>query len=112
MQTKMFLLFKIIPRARFNHATGRFWPAGRMFDTPALDEVFLRLVIQAMISSAQVPSRTKDWEMDFHKCSERRVGRTNPIAHGYSNGRKILITCIAYAYWTTCLCAIFLTSNY
>ena len=25
-----------------------------------LDEVFLRLVIQAMISSAQVPSRTKD----------------------------------------------------
>jgi len=30
-----------------------------------LDEVFLRLVTQAMISSAQVPSRTKDWEMDF-----------------------------------------------
>jgi len=28
-------------------------------------EVFLRLAIQAMISSAQVPSRTKDWEMDF-----------------------------------------------
>jgi len=27
--------------------------------------VFLRLVIQAMISSAQVPSSTKDWEMDF-----------------------------------------------
>jgi len=30
-----------------------------------LDEVFLRLVIQAMTSSAQVPSRTKNVEMDF-----------------------------------------------
>jgi len=30
-----------------------------------LDEVFLRLFIQAMTSSAQVPSRTKDLEMDF-----------------------------------------------
>ena len=30
-----------------------------------LDEVFLRLVIQEMTSSAQVPSRTKDFEMDF-----------------------------------------------
>jgi len=30
-----------------------------------LDEGFLRLVIQAMTSSAQVPSRTKDLEMDF-----------------------------------------------
>ena len=29
-----------------------------------LDEVFLRLFIQAM-TSAQVPSRTKDLEMDF-----------------------------------------------
>jgi len=42
MQTKTFLLYKIIPRARFNHATGRFWPAGRMFDTPALREQPLR----------------------------------------------------------------------
>ena len=30
-----------------------------------LDEVFLRLFIQAKTSSAQVPSRTKDLEMDF-----------------------------------------------
>jgi len=36
MQTKKFLLYKIIPKARFNHATGRFWPVGRMFDTPGL----------------------------------------------------------------------------
>jgi len=38
-----------------------------LVDMPSipLDEVFLRLVIQAMISSAQVLSRTKDWEMDF-----------------------------------------------
>jgi len=28
-----FLLYEIIPRAGFNLATGRFWPAGRMFDT-------------------------------------------------------------------------------
>jgi len=33
-----FLLYEIIPRAGFNLATGRFWPAGRMFDTPDLDE--------------------------------------------------------------------------
>ena len=32
-----FLLCEIIPRAGFNLATGRFWPAGRMFDTPAMD---------------------------------------------------------------------------
>jgi len=38
MQTKKFLLYKIIPWARLNHATGRFWPAGRMFDTPGLTE--------------------------------------------------------------------------
>jgi len=31
-----FLLYEIIPRAGFNLATGRFWPAGRMFDTPVL----------------------------------------------------------------------------
>ena len=30
-----------------------------------LDEVFLRLFIQAMTSSAQVPSRTKDLRIDF-----------------------------------------------
>ena len=24
----------------------------------------------------------------FHKCSERSIGGTNPIPHGYSNGRK------------------------
>ena len=35
-QTKKFLLYKTIPRAGFNLATGRFLPAGRMFDTPAL----------------------------------------------------------------------------
>jgi len=31
-----FLLYEIIPRAGFNLVTGRFWPAGRMFDTPDL----------------------------------------------------------------------------
>jgi len=49
-----------------------------LVDMPSipLDEVFLRLVIQAMISSAQVPSRTKDWEMDFIKVvKEVLVGR-------------------------------------
>jgi len=35
-QTKKFLLYKTIPRTGFNLATGRFWPAGRMFDTPGL----------------------------------------------------------------------------
>jgi len=29
-----FLLYEIITRAGFNLATGRFWPTGRMFDTP------------------------------------------------------------------------------
>ena len=33
-QTRKCLLYKIILRAGFNHATVRFWPAGRMFDTP------------------------------------------------------------------------------
>jgi len=33
-----FLLYEIIPRAGFNLATGRFWPAGRMFDTPAIKQ--------------------------------------------------------------------------
>jgi len=32
-----FLLYEIIPRAGFNLATGRFWPAVRMFDTPDLN---------------------------------------------------------------------------
>ena len=38
-----------------------------LVDMPSipLDEVFLRLFIQAMTSSAQVISRTKDLEMDF-----------------------------------------------
>jgi len=36
-----------------------------LVDMPSIDEVFLRLVIQAMVCSAQVPSRTKDLEMDF-----------------------------------------------
>jgi len=31
-----FLLCEIIPRDGFNLATGRFWPAGRMFDTPGV----------------------------------------------------------------------------
>jgi len=31
-----FLLYEIIPRAGFNLVTGRFWPAGRMFDTPGV----------------------------------------------------------------------------
>jgi len=31
-----FLLYEIIPRGGFNVVTGRFWPAGRMFDTPDL----------------------------------------------------------------------------
>jgi len=34
-----FLLYEIIPRAGFNLATGRFWPAGRMFDTPGLKDL-------------------------------------------------------------------------
>jgi len=34
-----FLLYEIIPRAGFNLARGQFWPAGRMFDTPALENV-------------------------------------------------------------------------
>jgi len=38
-QTKKFLLYKIIPRAGFNLATGRFLPAGHILDTPALNEV-------------------------------------------------------------------------
>jgi len=49
-----------------------------LVDKPSipLDEVFLRLVIQAMISSAQVPSRTKDWEMDvINVVKEVLVGR-------------------------------------
>jgi len=33
-----FLLYEIIPRAGFNLAAGRFWPAGRMFDTPDLTD--------------------------------------------------------------------------
>ena len=59
-----------------------------LVDMPPIpqDEVFLRLVIQAMISSAQVPSRTKGLGNGFRKCSERSIGRTNPIPHGYSNG--------------------------
>jgi len=32
-----FLRYEIIPRAGFNLATGRFWPAGRVFDTPELE---------------------------------------------------------------------------
>jgi len=36
-QKKSFLFYKIIPRDGFNIAMGRFWPAGRMFDTPALE---------------------------------------------------------------------------
>jgi len=35
-QTKKFLLYKIIQWAGFNLATGRFWPADRMVDIPAL----------------------------------------------------------------------------
>jgi len=35
-----FLLYEIIPRAGFNLATGRFWPAGHMFDTPGIEDSF------------------------------------------------------------------------
>ena len=35
-----FLLYEIIPRAGFNLATGRFWPAGRVFGTPGLGLIF------------------------------------------------------------------------
>jgi len=35
--TKKFLFHTITPRAGSNHATGRTWPAGRMFDTPGLN---------------------------------------------------------------------------
>jgi len=35
-----FLLYEIIPRAGFNLVTGRFWPAGRMFDTPEIDSLY------------------------------------------------------------------------
>jgi len=42
--TKKFLLYKIIPRAGFNLATGRFWPAGGMFDTPDIGH-FLKKVV-------------------------------------------------------------------
>jgi len=35
----MILLYEIIPRAGFNLATDRFWPAGRMFDTPGLHQM-------------------------------------------------------------------------
>jgi len=47
----------IVPLASFRN----------LVDMPSLlqDEVFLRLVIQAMISSAQVPSSAKDYEMYF-----------------------------------------------
>jgi len=37
-----FLLYEIIPRAGFNLATGRFWPAGRIFVTPAVEIVRYR----------------------------------------------------------------------
>ena len=49
-----------------------------LVDIPSipLDEVFLRLVIQTMISSAQVPSRTRDWETDcINAVKEVLVGR-------------------------------------
>jgi len=36
-QTKKFSFHKIIPRDGSNHATGRIWPAGRMFDTPDIN---------------------------------------------------------------------------
>jgi len=39
-----FLLYEIIPPAGFNLATGRFWPAGRMFDTPALNQKRFRQI--------------------------------------------------------------------
>ena len=37
------LLYEIIPRAGFNLATGRFWPAGRMFDTHGIEDKNARI---------------------------------------------------------------------
>jgi len=48
-QTKKFLFHKIIPRAGSNHATGRIWPAGRMFDTPALHNTQCQLVVPILV---------------------------------------------------------------
>jgi len=47
-----FLLYEIIPRAGFNLATGRFRPAGRMFDTPGLN-VIKRYESCRMLSAVQ-----------------------------------------------------------
>jgi len=45
-----FLVYEIILRAGFNLATGRFWPAGRMFDTTALTQKEKKLNPKAMIT--------------------------------------------------------------
>jgi len=63
-----------------------------LVDMPSipLDEVFLRVYIQAMTSSAQVPSRTKDLEMDFiNVAKDVLVGRISfpmdtPMEEKYS----------------------------
>jgi len=47
-----FLLYEIIPRAGFNLATGRFWPAGRIFDTPTLDgSISLKFLLETRLKS-------------------------------------------------------------
>jgi len=57
----MILLYEIIPRAGFNLATGRFWPAGRMFDTPALGDVRVKNVamVQTRECACQAPQLAK-----------------------------------------------------
>jgi len=80
----------IVPLASFRN----------LVDMPSipLDEVVLRLVIQAMISSAQVPSRTKDWEMDFiNVVKEVLVGRIpfpmdTPMEEKYSLSVLLILT--------------------
>jgi len=71
-----------------------------LVDMPSipLDVVFLRLVIQEMISSAQVPSRTKDLEMDFiNVVKDVLVGRI-PFPMDTPMEEKYSFKCIAYTY--------------
>ena len=93
-QTKTFLLYKIIPRARSNLATGRFWPAGRMFDTSALNLNQNCKSEHKGLETFEERKKVVPWQVQPLGCyqNEKRQGESRIENHLHSRHRRIRYT--------------------
>jgi len=91
-----FLLYEIIPLAGFNLATGRFWPAGRMFDTSDLDDLSNELNnIKAGYSTGEVLLNHLMFADDI--CvfcpSVRLLQRIPDVCQAYAESHEYIFNC-------------------